>query len=459
MQTKDRTGDTLCAFIDDFGIPDTLIADLAGEQSGENTEFLNQVCRHNIRLHHTEKGRHNQNHQVELEIGILKQRWKNRMSQKGVPSRLWDYGLVYEVEILTHMCRHGSDRSGYEELTGNTPNISEWLDFAFYNLVWYHVPSNKPTTPPRALGHWLGVSHRVGSALCYWILTRSGKVISSTTVNHVTQADTRDPHNAQHIRDFDSAVRARLEDTNFTSNDVPGDSPYIEDYSPPEDAPRRRVIPSDTEYGDMIVEEPPDDDEHEDLDNYIHAQLLLDVGNEKLQGRVTQQVRTPDGTKKGKPHRNPMFDTRAYLVEFSDGSVSEYTANIIAENIYSQVDQEGRSFTILSKICGHKHDRTATPKGEGSHTSHNGNRSPKKMTRGWKFQVLWKDGTTEWVSIKALKERNPVELADYAKAHHIDDEPAFYWWVRDVLRKRQKIIGKLKSKYWHTTHKFGIRLP
>ena len=86
MRTKDRTGDTLRAFIDDFGIPDTLIADLAGEQSRENTEFLNQVRRHNIRLHHTEKGRHNQNHQVEREIGILKQRWKNRMSQKGVPS-------------------------------------------------------------------------------------------------------------------------------------------------------------------------------------------------------------------------------------------------------------------------------------------------------------------------------------------------------------------------------------
>ena len=76
---SDLTSNTLRAFIGDFGIPDTLIADLAGEQSGENTEFLNQVRRHNIRLHHTEKGRHNQNHRVESEIGILKQCWKNCM--------------------------------------------------------------------------------------------------------------------------------------------------------------------------------------------------------------------------------------------------------------------------------------------------------------------------------------------------------------------------------------------
>jgi hypothetical protein len=28
-------------------------------------------------------------------------------------------------------------RSGHEEVTGNTPDISEWLDFEFYDLVWW----------------------------------------------------------------------------------------------------------------------------------------------------------------------------------------------------------------------------------------------------------------------------------------------------------------------------------
>jgi hypothetical protein len=32
---------------------------------------------------------------------------------------------------------HGSDRrTGYEEVTGQTPDINEWLDFEFYDLVW-----------------------------------------------------------------------------------------------------------------------------------------------------------------------------------------------------------------------------------------------------------------------------------------------------------------------------------
>ena len=37
------------------------------------------------------------------------------------------------------------------------------------------------------IGIWLGVSHRVGRALCYWILTAKGRVISSTTFQNVTK--------------------------------------------------------------------------------------------------------------------------------------------------------------------------------------------------------------------------------------------------------------------------------
>jgi hypothetical protein len=31
--------------------------------------------------------------------------------------------------------------------------------------------------------------------------------------------------------------------------------------------------------------------------------------------------------------------------------------------------------------------------------------------------------------LKDLKESNPVEVAEYAVANKIDDEPAFAWWV------------------------------
>ena len=44
-------------------------------------------------------------------------------------------------------------------------------------------------------------------------------------------------------------------------------------------------------------------------------------------------------------------------------------------------------------------------------------------------------------------------------AQQINDEPAFRWWTKFVLKRRNRKINKIKKKYWRTTHKFGIRLP
>jgi hypothetical protein len=74
--------------------------------------------------------------------------------------------------------------------------------------------------------------------------------------------------------------------------------------------------------------------------------------------------------------------------------------------------------------------------------------------------VLWKVGSTYWVSLKDLKQSHPVEVADYAVANKISEEPAFAWRVRKVLRKRNIVIKKVKSsKYWARAHRYGVRIP
>jgi hypothetical protein len=113
----------------------------------------------------------------------------------------------------------------------------------------------------------------------------------------------------------------------------------------------------------------------------------------------------------------------------------------------------------LKEIVDHAKDHSAIPISDGFTVSYNGNRVPKKTTRGWKLLCQWKDGTTSWVPLIDLKDSNPVELAEYAVANQIDQEPAFRWWVADVLKKRNRIIAKLKRRYWRVTHKFGVRLP
>ena len=83
----------------------------------------------------------------------------------------------------------------------------------------------------------------------------------------------------------------------------------------------------------------------------------------------------------------------------------------------------------------------------------------KRTTRGWEICVQWKDGSTNSIALKDMKDSYPVYLSDYAVTNKVQDEPASSWWVPYALRKRKKIIAKSRSKYWENTQKYGIRIP
>jgi hypothetical protein len=113
---------------------------------------------------------------------------------------------------------HGNDgRSGYEQVTGETPDISEWLDFEFYDLVWWWDQPNKPNIndETKQLGRWLGVSHCVGSDLCYWIVTDSGQVVLKNSVEHVTCKDYLNDNTKAKVKDFGKKLRECLDDSKF----------------------------------------------------------------------------------------------------------------------------------------------------------------------------------------------------------------------------------------------------
>ena len=61
--------------------------------------------------------------------------------------------------------------------------------------------------------------------------------------------------------------------------------------------------------------------------------------------------------------------------------------------------------------------------------------------------------------MKDIKQSYPVDLADFAIQKGIAEEPAFAWWVGNILKTRNRIIEKVKSRYWKQEYKFGIRLP
>ena len=60
---------------------------------------------------------------------------------------------------------------------GYTPDISAFLQFQFWEKVYYKVNDKHPD-PKEAAGYWVGVSDNVGDALTYVIWTdKTFKVI------------------------------------------------------------------------------------------------------------------------------------------------------------------------------------------------------------------------------------------------------------------------------------------
>lgn len=459
--TRSSAADALLDFCDNVGIPERLKTDLAPEFAGKRTEFGKVARRNGINLTFAERGRENQVFPVDLQIRELKKRWHNKMTAKGAPSRVWDYGLKHQASISNFISRGKSGRTGYEKLTGETPDISEYCDFDFWDLVWCFQKKHPGVgEADRHLGRWAGISHRVGSDMCYWIIPVSGTPISRTTVQHVTLEDMRNPEIKKQIDEFDRKLNERMDDTNFTNPEATDFA--IQDLEDDQAAYGDGTqTPGDEEYGDMVkANERPEEDDVDAYDKYIGAEVFLDDRNDGgAKATVKRRVRDPDGKLTGKAHRNPLLDTREYELEFEDGTTDRYFANTIAESLFSQIDSEGRQYVLLKEIVDHKRDNSAIHIENGYDISHNGNKVPKKTTRGWKLLVEWKDGGTDWIDLKDLKDSNPLELAEYAVANKLTEEPAFKWWCNTVLRRRNRIISKVKSKYWRTTHKYGIRLP
>ena len=58
----------------------------------------------------------------------------------------------------------------------------------------------------------------------------------------------------------------------------------------------------------------------------------------------------------GKANNNTILDTREYIIEFMDGCEETMTPNLIAEYLFSQVDDDGNCQVLLDEIIDHRVD-------------------------------------------------------------------------------------------------------
>ena len=321
--------------------------------------------------------------------------------------------------------------------------------------------------PSEYLGRCLGPARNKGTAMSQNILLMNGKVIPVQTLRSLTQAEIDGSLEQSKRNEFDANIKKLY----GTYNSVPHnwanrwrkDSDgvqYIDDSNDDDD-----IDTVDPSFGnekmlEQTTHSMPQVDNIPDFDSFLHAEVLLPRNGEVKQATtVLGQSTDIKGDPIGEYDPNPMINTRVYDVMFPDGEVQQYSANVIAQSLYDSADEDGYQYQFLDEIIGHKKLKDVLNKSEGYVVSNNGQRKRVKSTKGWQIQVQWKDGLRSWVPMVDVKESYPIELAEYATANCIDDEPAFPWWIPFTLKKRDMIISAVKQRIKKHIHKYGIQVP
>ena len=289
--------------------------------------------------------------------------------------------------------------------------------------------------------------------MAQWILKANGRVVPRRSLRPLKVDEIHSPVEIKKREVFDELIKRRWGTPMTPPNtQQPKAFEKYEDHEQKEQ-PTLEVEDIVDSTGKLINQQPA-------YDQIINAEVQLQLGEEMVNGKVIQRTIGPDGKVTGTYDNNPFLNSIIYDVEFPDGQVKEYAANIIAENMLTQVDSDGMSTTLMEAIVDHRRDDEKALQHHDKYVqTKNGRRHLRKTTKGWELLIKWKDKSESWIKLADMKESHPVEVSEYARARGIDKEPAFEWWVPHTLKKRQVILSALKKRIRKTTHKYGIEIP
>ena len=152
--------------LEDYGAPELMIYNGAQEQVGPGTKFQFNFRKYGIHGHVSEMECSNQN-PAEGVIQELCKRWCQENFRTYCPRQLWSYGYPYITKIMQLADMHTrtlQGRTSVELMTGETPHISECLDFGCYDRVWF---KEEKGLGENQIGRFLGKLHKVGSLMSY----------------------------------------------------------------------------------------------------------------------------------------------------------------------------------------------------------------------------------------------------------------------------------------------------
>lgn len=455
-----RRGEVLQAmkeFAKEIGAPDAFIADMSGEQMAKDVKaFCNDI---GSTLRALERGTPWAN-KAELYIGLLKEAVRKDMREADSPMPFWDYCVerrarIHNMTAKSNFKLHGSN--AYTMTTGEEGDISNLCQFGWYEWCYYREHSAKFPNNQEVLGRVLGPARGEGNDMAQWVLKANGNVVPRRSVRALHTAELHSPSEVKKRQVFDELIERRWGTSIYPPKPNQISKPDTETDEEPDDEP---TLDASTDVEDIVDSTGKILNQQPLHDKMINAEVMLQLGDQMTMGKVKGRSIGDHGHVMGSYNDNPILNSIVYDVEFPDGQVKEYSANVIAENMLSQVDPNGYTKRLMKDIIDYRKDpTTAVPMEDKYLITRTGQKRLRKTTQGWDLLVSWKDGTESWVKLAALKHSYPVELAEFAKARGLASEPAFAWWVPNTIRRRNAILSAVKSRMLRKTHKYGIEVP
>ena len=446
-------------FAKEVGAPNVLVCDGSKAQNQRDVKLFCTQIGTTLKTLETETQFANRS---EMAIGYLKEATRKDLRETGSPIVLWDYcmerrAIINQVTAKKLFQLHGTNP--HTATFGTQADISNICHFGWYEWVYYRDKLASYPFQKECLGRCLGPAKNEGNVMANWVLTQSGKVIPRRTIRRLKKDESSASNEVEaHKRaSFTADITSKLGDSiKLPSAPMPkweepdwDDEPYGDEETSPVEPFEADLVDA---AGRPIMM-------HSLTDALINAEVLLDKDDSAALARVIRRAVTSNGKVVGEWNSNPILNTLVYECEFDDGTIKEYSANVIASNIYEEGDADGFSSALLHQIVDHKSSGEAIKMEDKYYKTRTGTRRMRQTTVGWSFLVQWGDGSRQWIDLKILKESNPVQVGEYVISRGIQNEPAFAWWVPYTMRKRDVIVSAIKTRLQRTTHKYGIEMP
>ena len=202
----EETGRSLRYFVEFVGLPYSLHSD--NHKNFKEGFFCRLARKFGVSQTFTEPHSPWQN-RAEPAIGELKRYARKLMMATNTPIRLWCFCYEYSANLLSILANGRYDLQGrtpYEAVLHYTPDISEYVSFAWFQWCWYY----DEITNTKQLCRWLGPAHHVGQSFCSYIIKPDGEFLARSSVVPILDEDLLTDDMKNNMRKFMDNLESKV---------------------------------------------------------------------------------------------------------------------------------------------------------------------------------------------------------------------------------------------------------